>query len=239
MSWGHDSWAGYIKFNPNTGFNSIGASWIVPAIQSTPSDSTAQLLIWIGLGGGQSFFGQPEAPNDLIQVGTGAYYDNSKNPGYYAFWETFPSLPIQPLSQSQYPVKPGDKIEADIFLEVLEPIGWVIEIVNTTQGWRFVNSPPYNTSIQTTQTAEFIVEAPQNSNTVGRKPLPLPNYGEVTFFDCDVDMLNPNFDYNKDSGFMYDYNFPFIKISVPSQPDSDGDGFTVAYGDIVPSPPPS
>ncbi|MGE7875105.1 G1 family glutamic endopeptidase [Bacillus paramycoides] len=229
MTWSLSYWAGYIKFKAE-GYTSISADWHVSAIPSTPVNPDAKVSMWVGIGGGQSLFGQPDAKG-VVQAGIAAGYLNG-TPNYYAWWETYPNKE-QPLPQNQYPVKPGDHVGAAVYLEVLPPDdGWYVEVENATQRWRFTQKVQYTLNVQT---AEVIVEAP---NDVNGNPGTLPNYGTVTFDNCYIDFKPAAFD-AIDSGFMYDPNNSSVIISKPSVPDSDNDGFTVAYGSTTPPPPSS
>ncbi|WP_263704948.1 G1 family glutamic endopeptidase [Bacillus thuringiensis] len=236
MSWNNPAWSGYVQFDAS-GFKSVEAEWIVPSIPSTPTDPNAIVFIWIGIGGGQAFYGQPNTPG-VIQIGTGANYI-SGSPNYFAWWETF-GMPgdlgfeNNTLAQDKYPVKPGDQIHAAVYAN---PDTWNLLLLNTTQGWHFTSTPFYTLN---TQTAEFIVEAPVKKDSSGNfTPVPLPNYGKLTFDNCTVNGVNPHFDFEKESGFMFDINNPSKIISIPSAPDSDTDGFTVAFGSTAPPPPSS
>ncbi|KAA0776193.1 hypothetical protein DT250_04255 [Bacillus sp. AR2-1] len=234
MTWSLNYWAGYIKF-PVSGYTSnpsISAKWNVPEIQATPVDSNAQVLVWVGIGGGKSLFGAPDVPRSgVIQAGIGADYDSSGNPEYFAFWETFPANPEQRLLPlSQYKVKPLDDVGAQIFFS---NTGWDITIWNYTQNWSFHQSGvPYTGD---KSTFNFIVEAPLDSSY---NPVPLPQfYGVVTFRDCTYTNGNPNFDYNIDRGFMTDPKNPSKIICNSLNPFTTGDGFSVVWG-TAPAPAP-
>jgi hypothetical protein len=76
------------------------------------------------------------------------------------------------------------------------------------------------------------MEAP----TVGGRIATMPNYGNFNFDPGFVNgTSNPNLQ-DSDGGELIQKR----KVdSVPSAPDSDTDGFAMAYGSTAPSPPPS
>lgn len=238
--WRSDIWSGYLKGGRSgqpSSFSSAYGEWTVPAISSTSTDLTAQVVVWIGIGGGGPYRGLPDT-GSVIQIGTGAYYDKtSKSPRYYAWWETIePSnpLPEQPISNT---IMPGDQIKA--FVNQLNGSLWLVGLINDTQNWVFAQKVTYNGDITT---AEFIVEAPQTGIGPGRTVLPLANYGEVRFDNCLINGQNPNFDLG-DWGEMYPPYNPNKTISRPGAPDRtpdlniEGDGFYVVYGHIYPGAP--
>ncbi|PFH93600.1 hypothetical protein COI81_01930 [Bacillus cereus] len=174
------------------------AEWIVPRIPSTPEDTTASVVVWIGIGGGGGgYLRDQPAIRNVIQIGTGANYLLG-DPNYFAWWETY-GMPTDkgeanPIDSNQYPIYPGDKIEASINMQNSQGI-WKMTLNNVTQKWptAYVNTVNY-TGDQTT--AEFIVEAPQIKDNNGNLiPKPLPNYGKVTFDNCRVNGQNANFDF--------------------------------------------
>ncbi|MCD4643719.1 hypothetical protein AR454_16660 [Bacillus mycoides] len=237
FGWRSINWSGYIKYRSDPDyFSDIKATWTVPAIASNPADPSALVYIWIGIGGGQSLKGLPDA-SGIIQIGTGAGYDQSPphNPIYFAWWETnsMSSDKGRTPIGSDYPVKPGDQIEASIsqliHVAFIKGGGWYIGISNLTQRWTFYDIVNYDLD---QQTAEFIVETPKDING---KVYTLADFNQVTFDNCVVDMASdPKFTI-ADGGFMFD---PISKnpISIPSAPNGHNK-FTVAYGAIEPPAP--
>jgi hypothetical protein len=105
---------------------------------------------------------------------------------------------------------------------------WTITISDTSRNERFSTSQTY-TGPQTS--AEWIDEAP----TVGGRIAPLANYGQTTFEPGTVNGVNPGLTAS-DGGVMIQRN---SQVSTPSNPDTDTDGFNMAYGATAPSPPAS
>jgi hypothetical protein len=63
----------------------------------------------------------------------------------------------------------------------------------------------------------------------------LANYGHTTFDPGTVNGANPGLTAS-DGGVMVQKR---VQVSTPSNPDSDTDGFNIAYGASAPAPPPS
>ena len=79
--------------------------------------------------------------------------------------------------------------------------------------------------------AEWIEEAP----TIGGHVATLAHYGEATFDPGTANGAGPNLTVT-DGGVMIQRR---TQVSTPSAPDSDSDGFNVAYGSTQPAAPAS
>jgi hypothetical protein len=167
---------------------------------------------WVGIDGFNN--------SDLIQTGTESdYYNGSAH--YDAWWE------ILPAAETVIPsitVKPGDTITASITKG--SGSSWTITITDGSQS--FSTTKTY-TGPQSS--AEWIEEAP----SVGGRVAPLANYGHTTFDPGTVNGANPKLNASE-GGVMVQKH---IQVSTPSNPDSDTDGFNVAYGATAPTPPSS
>jgi hypothetical protein len=105
---------------------------------------------------------------------------------------------------------------------------WTITISDTSTGGFFTTKQSY-TGPGTS--AEWIEEAP----SVGGKIAPLAHYSSPQKFDPGtVNGANPHLTAS-DGGQMIQTKV----VSIPSNPDSDTDGFNVSYGSSQPSPPTS
>lgn len=224
------NWSGYLRTTSKSGtFQSASGSWYVPTI--APSPTGAQVSIWIGIDIG--------LPN-LIQAGIKARYTGTRTV-YNAWYEVLPTNPEEiPLPTSSYPVSAGDLITG--LIENISPNRWQITLENATKNWSFIKQVNYNGP---GQTVEFIVERPGIPNT--NKLHPLAHYGKVSMNPCFINARGANF-VPSERVVMHDganrivtapARHPNIIISTPSNPDAEKDGFTVAYGSTMPSPPPS
>lgn len=191
-------------------YSSVTAKWTVPTV--APSKKATFSADWVGIDGFNN--------SDLIQTGTESdYFNHSAH--YDAWWEILPSAETVIPSIA---VKPGDTITASV--TKLSGSAWRITI--TDGGQSFTTTQTY-TGPQTS--AEWIEEAP----TVGGRIAPLANYGQTAFDPGTVNGANPNLTAS-DGGLMVQKR---RVVSTPSNPDSDTDGFNMAFGATAPAPPPS
>lgn len=191
-------------------YNSVTARWIVPA--AAPSHKSTFSSDWVGIDGFNN--------SDLIQTGTESDYFN-KSAHYDAWWE------ILPAAETVIPsitVKPGDTITASV--TKVSGTTWQITITDGSQS--FTTRQTYTGP---GASAEWIEEAP----TVGGHIATLANYGQTTFDPGTVNGGNPGLTAS-DGGVMVQKN---SVVSTPSNPDSDTDGFNIAFGATAPAPPPS
>lgn len=213
--WSSSNWSGYaLSSSTNGAYNSITGQWVVPAVQ--PGHRSTYSSSWIGIDGFNN--------SSLIQTGTEQDY-SSGSAHYYAWWEILPASETE-ISPSQYPVQPGDHMSANI-----QNNGngtWTMTIADATANWSFTTTQNYSGP---GTSAEWIEEAP----TIGGRVATLANYGQTTFNPGTVNAGNPALTAS-DSGVMIQKR---SQVSTPSGPDSDTDGFNVAYGSKTPSPPAS
>ncbi len=168
---------------------------------------------WVGIDGFNN--------SHLIQTGTEAdYYNGSAH--YAAWWE------ILPAAETVIPsitVRPGDHMTASITKG--SGTSWTITITDTTTGKSFSTVKTYTgpgTSV------EWIEEAP----SVGGRIAPLAKYSSPDKFDPGTaNGGNPGLTV-ADGGVMIQKN---VQVSTPSRPDSDTDGFNMAYGSTAPAAP--
>jgi hypothetical protein len=208
--WASSNWSGYAVTGSTYG--SATAKWTVPAVAA--SRKATYSSDWVGIDGYNN--------NDLIQTGTESDYYNG-SPHYYAWWE------ILPAAETVIPsiaVSPGDRMSATITKG--SGSSWTITISDVSRNQSFSTVQTY-TGPQTS--AEWIEEAP----TVGGRVAPLANYGQTTFDPGTVNGINPGLSAS-DGGVMIQKG---IQVSTPSNPDTDTDGFNMAYGATAPPPPAS
>jgi len=149
------NWAGII-FAPAQ-FDHIGASWTVPAVQSSNANEGSGT--WVGIDGADN--------QNLIQTGT-AQWATPQGNVYYAWYEILPE-PEQVLG----PVTPGDLITTSI--DKKEPGTWTISIQDETSAENASGQVAYNGPADS---AEWIVEAPTDSSG---NMVPLADFGRVRF----------------------------------------------------------
>jgi hypothetical protein len=224
------NWSGYaLRGGP---FSGIRGSWTVPTVDGDLGPASAS---WIGIDGFSN--------TTLIQTGTAQNWNCGwsnwfLNCGaqYYAWWELTPGGP----SQWPYPVSPGDRMQADIHSTGVvtpgSPMTWQICLTDVTANW---GDCTYATYSGTLTSAEWIEEAPTNCiPVIGCSVVEVADYGSVTFDIGDAVTPGgiPGFT-PASAVVMVQGSGIFTVCSTPSNPDADGDGFTVAPTCAQPSPP--
>lgn len=209
--WSASNWSGYAVTGAT--YKSITGSWIVPKVTSVHGSDYSSS--WIGIDGFNN--------SDLIQTGTEQDASSSGSTSYYAWWEI---LPASETTITNMTIQPGDHMSASI-----QNNGngtWTISLTDNTTGQSFTTIQDYSGPAQS---AEWIMEAPE----IGGHISTLANYGQTTFNPGTVNGGNPGLITN-DGGVMIQHN---RQVSTPSIPDSDTDGFNVAYGSTAPTAPQS
>ncbi|MDP9271202.1 MAG: G1 family endopeptidase [Chloroflexota bacterium] len=206
--WASSNWSGYAKTGT---FSRASGAWVVPSV--APSRKATYSSQWVGIDGFNN--------SNLIQTGTEAdFYNGSAH--YAAWWE------ILPAAETVIPaitVHPGDHMSASVTKG--SGNSWTITISDTTTGKSFTTVQTY-TGPGTS--AEWIEEAP----SVGGHVATLANFSSPDTFDPGTaNGGNPRLA-AADGGVMIQRN---RQVSTPSVPDSDTDGFNMAYGRTAPPPP--
>ena len=208
--WASSNWSGYAKTGS---FTRATGAWVVPSVARSGKPTYSSQ--WVGIDGFNN--------GSLIQTGTEAdFYNGSAH--YGAWWE------ILPAAETVIPsitVHPGDRMSASITKG--SGSNWTITISDTTTGKTFTTVKNY-TGPGTS--AEWIEEAP----SVGGHVATLATYSSPDKFDPGTaNGGNPHLT-AADGGVMIQRNH---QVSTPSVPDSDTDGFNMAYGSSAPAPPSS
>lgn len=218
--WASSNWSGYAL--TGSGFTSITGSWTVPQVTAGSGgkhgagSSSTYSSNWIGIDGFND--------SNLIQTGTEQdWYSGSAH--YYSWWEILPAAETA-IPTSTISVHPGDVMTADI--HQLSGGSWSITITDSTTHQTFTTTQSYSGQLTS---AEWIEEAP----SIGGRIATLANYGHSTFDPGTVNGHNPGL-VAGDGGVMIQSR---VQVSTPSNPDSDTDGFNMAYGSTAPSPPAS
>ena len=187
----------------------------MPKVKST-NRADAYSVTWIGIDGFSN--------SSLIQVGTEQDYYHG-HPFYRAFYEILPAAetPISTIT-----LHPGDYMTAGIAYADFGAVG-IIRITDTTTGQTFTTQQTYKGP---GASAEWILEAPY----LGSRPTRLDGdrAGHVRPRHCERQAKAKLTLANR--GHMANGSHT---IAMPSKPDSDTDGFTVADGSTAPAPPAS
>lgn len=238
--WSSENWSGYALTSDTQGtYTSISGTWVVPEVivpaspnpnsednfwtwiadifdgDGTTQSSSSYSATWIGIDGFTN--------SQLIQTGTAQNIVDGQAQ-YFAWWEILPNPETQ-LSTSQYPVSPGDEMQAQIAQQADGT--WSIIFTDMTQNWTFTENGIEYTGPQTS--AEWIEEAPALNGAITT----LANYGSISFESTQTNNQNPEFTLY-DAGVMIQNG---QWISTPSQPNANGNGFIIGYGSSIPPAP--
>jgi Peptidase A4 family len=209
------NWSGYVQ--GRAGVTSASGSWRVPTVQTPTKKRLLKKSTfsssWVGVDG----FGN----SSLIQAGTEQDWLHG-SAFYQAWWEIlpYPETPIPSLT-----VRPGDTMSVHLTQD--SPGVWTIAVadITTSQSVSIVQSyRGPGTSV------EWIQEAP----TLGRRLATLATDSTVVFDHGTVNGAGPALT-SPDAVYMIKGRVS----STPSTPDSDQDGFAVAYGPVGPPTPSS
>jgi len=213
--WTSENWSGYAL--NGTGLTRVTGSWHVPTVQ-TPTKKrhyrkNTFSSSWVGIDG----YGN----SSLIQAGTEQDWFNGQA-FYQAWFEVLPA-PETPIAMT---IHPGDHMTVSISKGIPK---WTITVTDTTTSQSFTTMQAYAGPITS---AEWIQEAP----TIGRHVATLAPDSTVIFDAGTVNGANPGL-ISSEAGAMFKGRRH--QISTPSSPDSDTDGFAVAYGSLAPAAPSS
>jgi hypothetical protein len=218
------NWSGYDVSSPSPGaFTAVTGCWIVPSV-SPSSALPAYSSAWIGIDG--------VGNTDLIQTGTEQDWASSTGEApfaadYFAWWEILPA----PATLIPMSITPGDSMCASIGKNGAGT-QWTITLTDETTGGTFTTVQTYNGA---GDSAEWILEAPYASYvSYSCGPCTLANYGQTTFSQLSEDGADPELGTNG-------YGLEMVQngkiVSIPSNPDSQGNGFTLTYESPQPSQP--
>jgi hypothetical protein len=233
------NWSGYADTADT--YNSVAASWTEPTVNCGSGgggggggllggllggNGLGNLLgpggsassFWVGLDG--------YASSSVEQLGTDSDC-NGGTPTYYAWWEMFPN-PSQVLSSSSYPVHPGDQITAWVASNSSGTQFYLAE-KDTTAGWSFsIGQTPKSAFGRTS--AEVVAEAPSSCNLIFCSPVPLSNFGQVSFGNADL------IDNSGNNGSLSSFAANEITmvsggrtLATPSSLSGDGRSFSVGW----------
>ncbi len=167
------NWAGYAVRTSGTAvrhFTRVAGTWIAPAVTCTPGSATYSAF-WVGLGGYST------AAKHLEQIGTEADCDSHGVAHYSAWFELVPRASVTVALA----VAPGDAITAAV---KATPGAITFTLTDTTTGARFHRRIAFASA--DTTSAEWIAEAPSSCDARGCRPLPLGDFGTVTFTGATV-----------------------------------------------------
>ncbi len=216
------NWAGY-STGAGAAYSAVSGCWTVPTVTASAGNTYSAAAI--GLDGDIT-----GSDSDLIEVGTEQDWI-SGTAQYFAWWEILPALET-PISMT---VNPDDAICASITSMQLST-DWTITLTDETSGAQFSTVQSYSLLASS---AQWLVERPSVDGSLTN----LADYGQITFDPVSAEGEYPSSLSAADGIEMLDCDPPSVSctgapvISTPSDPDSDGNGFTVAYGATQPPAP--
>jgi hypothetical protein len=166
-----ENWSGYAITGTN--ITDVKGAWIVPAVTcpTTPPPSPRfrfqpqqdeYAAFWVGIDGYSS--------STVEQIGTDSDCDGA-NPSYYAWFEFYPH---PSYSVNNFPVRPGDRISAEVSYSSSTKL-FTVTLADETSGKSFSTSTSVSSAARSS--AEWIAEAPSSNSGV----LPLADFGTVDF----------------------------------------------------------
>jgi hypothetical protein len=160
------NWSGYIVQSSNgQNFSKVSGSWTQP---SASTSSQGYSAFWVGLGGASQQSGS------LEQVGTAADMAGGQAT-YYAWYELVPAGEVK----LDLAIHPGDRMAGSV---TVDGTNVTISLSDKTTGQSVTKT--LTMSNPDTSSAEWIAEAPSvQSQTGDLQPLPLANFGQVSFTD--------------------------------------------------------
>jgi hypothetical protein len=160
------NWSGYVVGAASSSFSNVSGSWVEPTADCSAGEGDA--AFWVGLGGA----GQESGA--LEQIGTEADCTASGGTDYFAWYELVPSAPVR----LDLTIQPGDHVSAGVSVSGSEV---TVSLTDQTSGASTTKT--LQMSNPDTSSAEWIAEAPStcSSGTSDCQPLPLDDFGSVTF----------------------------------------------------------
>jgi hypothetical protein len=153
------NWAGYAASGSSGQFTSVSSSWVQPTARCAYGDQYS--AFWVGLDG--------YASGTVEQTGSEA--DCIGRQAYYAAWyEFYPADPVYFTGK----IRPGDHFTGSVTYAAGQ---FTVTLSDTTASWSHTVSQAVPGAVRSS--AEVIAEAP--CCTAGGNPLPLTNFGTVSF----------------------------------------------------------
>jgi hypothetical protein len=197
------NWAGYAATGANGAFTSVSSSWVQPtgncAFGNPYSDQYS--AFWVGLDGYSS----------TTVEQTGSEVDCAGSTAEYSAWyEFYPADPVYFNNR----VRPGDHFTGSVTYSPIT-LKFTVTLTDSTESWTHTVSQAVPGAKRSS--AEVIAEAP--CCTVAGNPLPLTNFGSVSFTSATVNS----------AGLCQTRPVEIIMPEVGVSPISSCEDFSVAY----------
>ena len=224
------NWSGYVIPSSSAFVTSVKGEWTVPTLNCTDTPDS-DVAVWVGTGGVGSNTGA------LLQTGVTSDCANGVQQNF-GWWYIDPSSSAGELNFSNFPVSPGNEIEASVF-ETSDG-AWATEVTDlntgltgyliTGESWGVGMTSASTFSQQGNAegvsysggyTAEWIVEDPENSTI--QAEFPFANFGSVTFSNMVSSFSSWSLTPTEEWGIVQNG----VTLAAPTNTTSDG--FTVSY----------
>jgi len=226
------NWSGYAQDDSNGTYKAVQDTWTVPTVTKLAGSQYSS--DWVGVGG--------FSDGTLVQAGTEA--DNIGGTVTYDAWTEI--LPAAEVVIPGLAIHPGNKIKTTV-KETSAGI-WKMTVQDLTtgkSGSRTVHYSSSGASAEAVHERPCIADGCASTSDLAR----LTKTSKVTFdpgrlstAPAGTPVWHPLLKVVPGAAlneiFMIN-NAGTAVIAAPSAPDSDGDGFAVAYGSKSPAPPPS
>ncbi len=162
------NWSGY-SF-PRGDITGVQAQWTEPDVSTL---ANGFMVTWIGIGGwGESY-------NNIVQIGTLAYTDQSGVIQHIVWYETLPPNHWIWIGS----VAAGDSISASIMRENKSVETWDLSLIDKKSGQIF----PVSVAFHSPRVyADFIVEDPDATSNNGPPYYPFPHFQPLTFHNANI-----------------------------------------------------
>jgi hypothetical protein len=224
---GSYNWSGYADSGGGK-YQSVVDTWHVPTVNTSVS-GTQYSSDWVGIGG--------LADSTLVQAGTEA--DNLGGHAFYQAWTEVLPAAEDPLTLT---IHPGDKIKTTV--KLVSGV-WHMKVTDKTTGQSGSRTATQSSAGSSEASAEAVHERPciadgctsvsdfANLTTTNNVTFDPGKYGRSSTANTPL-LSAPTVDQ-----ILMVNNSDTAYLAVPSNPDSDSDGFTVADGGTQPPPPSS
>jgi len=230
---GSSNWSGYAVHHSGTAFKHVTGSWSQPTGHCAAGAPTYSAY-WVGLGG----YAQNSA--GIEQLGTELDCSSNGAAKVSAWYELLPA-PVRRISMT---IAPGDQISGDVTVAGKDVTLTLKDLTRNESFSRTILDHKIDRS-----SAEWITEAPSQcvGGTSRCKPLPLTDFGSVTFSGADVEtatgrtgsISSPLWDSTQivlARGARYVSTGSSGHEASPSGLRDGGHDFTVAYSGAAPAP---
>jgi hypothetical protein len=159
------NWAGYAVQDASK-FTDVKGTWVEPTATCSAYFTAQYAAFWAGIDGYSS--------DSVEQLGTDSDCLGHNRPSYYAWYEMYPADSVD-LSTTQYPVKPGDTLSAEVSVS-----GSTFTLkMTSSEGWTFTTTQTGSGLAQSS--AELIAESPEICGVFSCRLAELSNFGTVNF----------------------------------------------------------